>query len=67
MEKFIILECSFEGKRFKIEEDRPEIVWYIYVFDSKGKCVADYLQNDLESAKSFAFEELRVPKISGFL
>ncbi|MFC6267829.1 hypothetical protein [Frigoriflavimonas asaccharolytica] len=59
--KYKILECKFGDKRFKIEEDLPDVGWYLYVYDQKGKCIADHLQNDLETVINFAFEEYKVP------
>ncbi|WP_338237894.1 hypothetical protein [Persicobacter diffluens] len=60
--KFKILECKFGDKRFKIEEDLPEVGWYLYVYDLNDKCVADHLQDDLETIIDFAFEEYQIPK-----
>lgn len=60
--KFKILECKFGDKRFKIEEDLPDVGWYLYVYDNNGKCIADHLQGDLEAVIDFALEEYLVPK-----
>lgn len=60
--KFKILECKFGDKRFKIEEDLPDVGWYLYVYDLNGKCTADHLQDDFETIIDFAFEEYQIPK-----
>jgi len=60
--KFKILECKFGDKRFKIEEDLPNVGWYLYVYDLSGKCIADHLQDDFETIIDFAFEEYQIPK-----
>lgn len=60
--KFKILECKFGDKRFKIEEDLPDVGWYLYVYDLNGKCIADHLQDDFETIIDFAFEEYQIPK-----
>ena len=39
-----------------IEEDSPEIGAYLYVHDTKGNCIADYLQDDVDSCKMQAYE-----------
>lgn len=62
--KYKELECRFGDYRFKIEEDLPDIGWFLYVYDLNNKCIADYLQDNLESVVDFAFEEYQVPKNS---
>jgi hypothetical protein len=53
-------EAKLEGWRFVIEEDFPEVGWYLYVY--KGtKGVADHLQDSLDIIKSQAFEDYGVP------
>lgn len=47
--------------RFEIEEDLPEIGWYLYVFDDNSTCINDYLQDSKQSAMDFALEEFDVP------
>ena len=54
------LVADHGGKRFVIEEDNPEIGFYIYVYEN-GKCERDYLQDTLEKAKEFAYEDFSVP------
>jgi len=52
---------SIQGeKQYIIEQDLPEIGWYLKVFE-KGSCVADHLQNDLETVISLADEQYSVP------
>lgn len=58
--KFQILETDFNGRKFKIEEDYPEVGAYLYVYEGE-KCVKDYLQNDIEACKEIAFEDFKVP------
>ena len=50
------------NRRFVIEEDLPAVGWYLYVF-LDGKCVNDYLQDTLDKAKEFAFEEFGISAI----
>lgn len=47
-------------REFIIEEDLPDVGWYIYVFE-KGKCIRDDLQDTLEIAKEVALEDYAVP------
>ncbi len=60
--KLKTLECKFGDKRFKIEEDLPNIGCYLYVYDQKAKCIADHLQDDLKTIIDFAFKEYQIPK-----
>lgn len=43
-----------------IEEDLPDIGAYLYVYNSHGDCVADYLQDDVDSCKRQAYEAFGV-------
>ena len=61
--KFKIFEAQYENKFLKIEEDYPEVGVYLYVFEN-GKCIKDYLQNDIETCKLIAFEEYNIPQNS---
>lgn len=47
------------GREFAIEEDKPEVGAYLYVYEN-GKCIRDYLQNTVEIAKSFALKKFDV-------
>jgi hypothetical protein len=58
--KFRILEANHNGRKFKIEEDYPEVGVYLYVFE-KEKCIKDYLQNDIETCMQAALEDYQVP------
>ena len=58
--EFKILETSYKGKKFRIEEDYPEVGSYLYIFEDE-KCIKDYLQNDIEVCKKLAFEDYGVP------
>jgi hypothetical protein len=60
MEKFRKLKSVFGNLEFKIEEDNPEVGWYLYVYKN-NHCIADYLQDTLEKAKEFAEEKYNVP------
>ena len=50
-------------RSFKIVADRPEIGWYLYVFEGT-KCTHDYLQDTEEKAKECARDLFCVPMIS---
>lgn len=41
---------------FVIEEDLPDIGAYLYVYNTQGDCIADYLQDDVVSCKRQAYE-----------
>ena len=41
---------------FVIEEDLPDIGAYLYVYNPQNKCIADYLQDDVNSCKKQAFD-----------
>lgn len=43
-----------------IEEDSPDIGAYLYVYNSHGDCIADYLQDDVDSCKRQACETFGV-------
>jgi len=58
--EFKILETSYNEKKFRIEEDYPEVGSYLYIFEDE-KCIKDYLQNDIEVCKKLAFEDYGVP------
>jgi hypothetical protein len=54
------LKATSAGKEqsFLIEEDVAG--FYVYVFDSQGRCTHDYLQDSLELAMAFVEEEFGV-------
>ena len=54
------MKAIYNNMRFIIKNDFPEIGAYLYVFE-KGKCIADYLQDDSLSCKEVALEEYGVP------
>jgi hypothetical protein len=58
--KLKILEVNHNGKKFRIEEDYPEVGSYLYIYEGE-KCIKDYLQNDIETCKQVAFEDYKVP------
>lgn len=41
---------------FVVEEDLPDIGAYLYVYNQKNECTADYLQDDVISCKKQAFD-----------
>ena len=57
---FKIFETNYNGKKFRIEEDYSEIGVYLYIYED-GKCIRDYLQNDIETCKQIAFDDYKVP------
>ena len=59
-EKFRIYESLQDNRLFRIEEDYLEVGVYLYVFEN-GKCIKDYLQNDINTCKSIALEDYSVP------
>lgn len=50
----------FANKKFIIEEDNPDVGFYLYVYKD-NVCLKDYLQDSLIMAKENAFEEYGVP------
>jgi len=51
----------YQGQRFEIVEDLPEIGYYIYVYNPNNNCISDHLQDTLLTAKKFAFEKYGIP------
>ena len=51
------------GREFKIVADKPDIGFYLYVFEGK-RCTHDYLQETEEKAKECAKELFGVPLAS---
>ncbi len=58
--KFKKLSAIFKDRQFLIEEDLPEIGWYLYVYE-KGECIRDHLQADLDTVLGQANEDYGVP------
>ncbi|MGL1935432.1 MAG: hypothetical protein OCD01_10440 [Fibrobacterales bacterium] len=54
---------THKGNNFIIEEDVPEVGWYLYVYENEV-CVKDHLQDSLEIAQHQAFEDYGVPVAS---
>lgn len=50
-EKYVVKKKS---ESFFIEEDLPEVGWYLYRIDKNGKITNDYLQNSKKNAIKFA-------------
>lgn len=60
--KFTVLTAELEGYKYRIEEDLPEVGWYIYCYDSNGKLTHDYIQDTEEFAKEFCLEKFGLAK-----
>jgi hypothetical protein len=58
--EFKVFEVEFNGRKFKIEEDYPDVGVYLYVYEG-NKCIKDYLQNDIETCMQVALEDYDVP------
>lgn len=54
------LKAQFGDRLFVIEEDLPDIGWYLYVYEN-GKCIADHLQDDLDTVMAQAKDDYGVP------
>ena len=50
----------YNGKKFIIEEDIPDVGAYLYVYE-KDKCIYDYLQDNIVNCQKLAFENFEVP------
>ncbi len=55
-----LLVAEHKNKRFFIEEDYPEVGYYLYVYEN-GQCIKDDLQDDIETCKKVAFDDYEVP------
>jgi len=53
------LKAKHTGINFLIEEDKPEVGAYLYVF--KGSTVYDYLQDSIQICQRQALEDFGVP------
>ncbi len=60
-EKIYIAESK--NYRFLIEEDHPDVGWYLYVYEG-GQCTADYLQETFQASIEQAEEQFHVPRES---
>jgi len=58
-----MLESKYGDRKYVIEEDLPEIGFYLYVYEGED-CIMDYLQDSIELCKEFAEEEFGVPTCS---
>ena len=54
------MKTNFNNHIFEIIEDLPEVGFYLYVYNYKGECIADYLQKSEQDIKEFALEEFGV-------
>jgi len=57
--KFRVWEVNKGEKLFRMQEDNPEIGVYLFVYEGQ-KCTIDYLQNDVDICKEFAFDEFGI-------
>ena len=55
------LVAKHNNLKFVVEDDLPGIGFYLYVFNSDDRCIADYLQDTEIMVKEFALEEFGVP------
>ena len=60
--RFRIFEYNGNDKFFKIEEDLPDVGWYLKVYDNNMNCISDHLQNDFETIIDFGLEEYGIQK-----
>ena len=51
---------EFNGKRFVIDEDLPDVGAYLYIYEGE-KCIQDTLQDTVEMCKEVALEDFDVP------
>lgn len=58
-----MLRAEHNGYEFVIEQDKPEVGVYMYVF-IEGQCVRDELQNDLGTCIRIALEDYGVPTVA---
>lgn len=56
-EKYIV---KTKNETFLIEEDLPEVGWYLYRIDQNGKTTHDYLQDSKVDTMEFALEEFQI-------
>ena len=55
------LISQYNSLTLEIIEDNLEIGFYLYIYNDKNICIADYLQDNEQATKEFAFEEYGVP------
>lgn len=58
--EFRVFEVLQDDIVFRIEEDFPKVGCYLYVVKD-GKCIKDYLQNNIEACKLIVLEEYGIP------
>ncbi|MBO3697535.1 DUF4345 domain-containing protein [Roseivirga sp. E12] len=54
------LMADHGGYTYEIQEDLPDIGWYLYQYDDSGNCTHDTLQDNLAMAMKYAEEEFGV-------
>ena len=62
IKKYRSFEYRNNDKYFEIQEDLPEVGWYLKVYDKDMNCISDHLQNEFEIIVDFAYEEYGIPK-----
>lgn len=55
------LQAKHNNQIFEIVEDKPEVGFYLNIYNNKNECIADYLQDSETITKEFALEEFGVP------
>jgi hypothetical protein len=55
------LNAKHNNMTFEIVEDSPEVGFYLLCYDSLGKNIHDYLQDNPKMAKELAWEQFGVP------
>lgn len=59
---FRSLVAEYKGFTYKIEEDLPDVGWYLYQYDASGRCTHDSLQDNLAMVMVYAEEEFGIPQ-----
>lgn len=60
LKDFEIYIAQKDNLLFKIEEDLPDVGWYLFMYED-GKDIYDTLQDTLKDCQEFALEEFDVP------
>lgn len=60
MKEYKLYKTSKDEFHFEIEEDLPDVGWYLRVYDNHNHCIADYLQDTLKDAKDLATEKFEI-------
>ena len=60
MKKYKLYTTTKGENHFVIEEDLPDVGWYLRIYDNQNNCVADYLQDTFKDVMDFASEEFEI-------